>query len=111
MGSRGKSMVGAVVTAVSMVALVAAPASAATADLSRTCGGVKTYYDAYSSRTLVYTQKTGTSCAGHAWVRVKTNGTWKKWIHNNSKATISNSTGNFQGSQHKSCETCTVKTL
>ncbi|MGA6221175.1 hypothetical protein ACPESV_12720 [Streptomyces umbrinus] len=46
-----------------------------------------------------------------AWVRVKTNGTWKSWLHNPSKATISNSTGNYQGSQHKGCETCTVYTL
>ncbi|MEU9782866.1 hypothetical protein AB0H92_18230 [Streptomyces phaeochromogenes] len=110
---RTRLKTGALLGAVAMGVTVftASPASAATDSWTRTCNGVKTQYDAYSSRTLVYTQKTGSSCAGHAWVRVKTNGTWKSWLHNPSKATISNSTGNYQGSQHKGCETCTVYTL
>ncbi|WP_143041336.1 hypothetical protein [Streptomyces indicus] len=89
----------------------AAPASAGELTIKRTCNGVVTQYWAYSSHTLAYTQKTGTSCAGYAWVRVKTNGTWKSWISSPTKATIKNSTGNYQASQHKGCADCTVYTL
>ncbi|MEU7663459.1 hypothetical protein AB0B60_33965 [Streptomyces lincolnensis] len=109
MGIRAK--LGAVAAAVGTVMIAAAPASAGETTIKRTCDGRVTQYDAYSSRTLAYTQKTGTSCDGHAWVRVKTNGTWKNWLHNNDKATIANSTGNFQASQHKGCADCKVYTL
>lgn len=70
-----------------------------------------TRYDAYSSRTLAYTQKTGTSCDGHAWVRVKTSGGWTNWVHNEKKATIKNSTGNYKASEHKGCADCKVYIL
>jgi hypothetical protein len=110
---RAKKRIGAVAVAgaIGAVMIAGGPASATDDTITRTCNGIKTYYDAYSSRTLAYTQKTGTSCAGHAWVRVKTNGTWKGWVHNADKATIKNSTGNYQASQHKGCEDCTVITL
>lgn len=110
MGIRAK--LGAVaVAAAGTVMIAAAPASATEGNIERICNGRVTEYALYSSHTLAYTQKSGSSCAGYAWVRVKTNGTWKKWVSNPDKATIKNSTGNYQASQHKGCETCTPVTL
>jgi hypothetical protein len=110
MGIRARLGVVAVAAAVG-TAIAATPASAGERTITRTCDGRVTEYLAYSSHTLAYTQKSGTSCAGYAWVRVMTNGTWKAWISSPTKATIKNSTGNYQASQHKGCESCTVYTL
>ncbi|MCT2587189.1 hypothetical protein [Actinophytocola gossypii] len=105
-----KARIGAVLAVtVTMLGLMAVPAHAYGVEITRVCDGKKTTYMAYTANNgdYAYTRKSGSSCAGHAWLRVKSGGKWGSWQHDPSKITIDPAKG-IEVAHHKGCADCTV---
>ncbi|MFE7338072.1 hypothetical protein [Streptomyces griseus] len=108
--SRVRYGVGAAAVAMSVVVLSAGPASAASETWYRDCAK-DTKYVAKVSAHEATTTKSGGSCAGHAWVRIKVEGSskWGTWADSNSTAKRISPVYKIVQSQHKDCNCSTAK--
>jgi hypothetical protein len=96
--------------AVAGVAMATAPAQAHTGIVNVSRGDCS--YFGTSSHGEADTTKGEGDCKGHAWLRVKWNGEISSWIHDSWKARFT--APGLKGitvSDHKSCETCSYKTV
>ncbi|MEV4037219.1 hypothetical protein [Streptomyces umbrinus] len=101
--TRVKYGVAMAATAMSVTMLAAAPASAADSKTwKRNCARDSTY-TANVSDHVATTKKSGGSCAGHAWVRIKVQGSWGTWADSNTTATRRSPVYAIEASQHKDC--------
>ncbi|MDQ1024632.1 hypothetical protein QF035_002214 [Streptomyces umbrinus] len=111
--TRGLLAAGAA-TSLALFTATTAQAHAGSVDLTRgSCA-----YTGYSEHHYAYTQKLSGSCSGHAWLRVTMRPTaggaarTSSWIHDARKADAPTPSGyTFTKTEHKSCETCQVKTI
>jgi hypothetical protein len=92
---------------IATVTLTAAPASATSGSIERSCG---TYYIGVTRAVANTTKGAQNTCAGHAYVSIKDNhGKWYDWKSGKDSVKINN--GNIVASMHKGCATCEVYTL
>ncbi|MFE6983280.1 hypothetical protein [Streptomyces griseus] len=107
--SRVRYGVGAAAVAMSVVVLSAGPASAAGKTWYRDCAK-DTKYVAKVSAHEATTTKSGGSCAGHAWVRIKVEGSskWGTWADSNSTAKRISPVYKIVASEHKDCNCSTA---
>ncbi|WP_328424421.1 hypothetical protein [Streptomyces sp. NBC_00443] len=102
------------VAALSVTMFAAAPATAdANKTWSRNCSDDTTYVGKVSDHVATTTKKTDGDCAGHAYVRIKVQGSWGTWASSTSTATRRSPVYKIEASQHKdcNCSTANVHTL
>ena len=111
MHKRAITATGVAVAGIGIVALAAAPASAAwtaTAEWERSCG--TTYYARAKPDEARTTKGGDGSCAGHAWLRVRTSQGWTVW-EDNRESEAEYPSSKILESQHKGCADCTPISL
>jgi hypothetical protein len=97
------------VAAMSVTMLAAAPATADDSEVWKRDCSRDTTYTAKVSDHEASTKKSGGSCAGHAWVRIKVEGgSWGPWGSSNSTATKRSPVYKIVASQHRDCDCATA---
>lgn len=98
------------VAAMSVTMLAAAPATASSDSWYRDCR-VDSKYTGKLSAHVATTVKSGGSCQGHAYVRIKVQGKWGTWGSGSKEATRRSPVYKIEASQHKDCDCPTANYL
>jgi hypothetical protein len=113
--SRVKYGAAMAVAAVTVTMFAAAPATAADSKTwTRYCGGDTRTYTAKVNDHEATTKRNSGDCAGHAYVRIKVEGSgWLGWKSSTGTAKASSPVYEIVASQHKDCDcsTANVHTL
>ncbi len=107
MYGRAKTVAAVAAMGVATTLFASTPAFASGVSWKRSCGS--TYHAVSYSGKYAETTKSGSGCAGDAWVRVYAQGQWYAWAHHNTIIRINNS--GITKSEHKGCSSCDVHTL